>query len=153
MIRFAVTTVLAILSFVFPYGAFAQSACLVTVRTVAGTKQEARPINSSLSSVKSLLEQLPFSGFEPLDYTEKRLRFEEQGVFSLAGIDKAINSVIITPHGISNGKVKATVEWKGVDGESLVGTRLRVRNGESVGLVVDGINDQSTIVGIQLKCD
>lgn len=141
--------------------AFAQSksakTCMIGVRIIGAFKSSATSradvqMSPALRDLGSQLTKLPFSKYVAAEYAQQMVALREKCVFDLADTNNERQKISVIPHETVEGRVRATVEWQGEGGVSIVSTRMRVENGQNVVLGADDTREQSTIVSIKFSC-
>ena len=143
--------------------AFAQEAnqptCVTGIRVIRGLDSgpEVRKMKlrtgPNLRDVRGQLQTLPFKQFRILDRKEARVKVRERAEIQVMAANDMQHVVSVQPHLVSNGKVHFTLDWQGENGEELLSTKLRVKNGKSVVLGTDNSHNMSTILCVTLDCD
>lgn len=105
-----------------------------------------------LSDLREQLQPLPFKYFRVVDVVRRTVPLNEQGIFSVGGVQDQAYKLSVTPQHTQDKRVQMTVHWTGPSGETLVATSLHAPMGKYVVLGTDSPRDASTIMCLKAQC-
>lgn len=132
--------------------------CHVGVRLISAKRSGDREprgeirLQSILSDMSDQLVVLPFSDYRRVDNSEAQITFNKRSEFTLKDEAGLTHRIFVCPHHFVGKYIHAAVDWRGPNGETIVSTKMRIRNRQNVVLGADDTSSSSTIVGIKLDC-
>lgn len=132
--------------------------CSIVVKTIKGLdRSEDRSdaenaIDSSFSDIKDQLKDLPFARFQQIDLIQKETDFETLLHFTPRCAMGNLHQVDITPHALCEDKVDVTINWVAPTGETMVDSRIKFPNGQSIILGTEHPKQTCTIMVVKVDC-
>ena len=127
--------------------------CNVGVRLIRGMSGEgAQHLERQLRDLKDQLDSLPFSRFEVLQRKQATRQLHEQAEFRVVDAANRSHLVKVVPYSMMSNRVHVGVDWQGPEGETIVATKFKVENGQSMVWGADGAGGESTLLCVKVHC-
>ena len=132
--------------------------CMVDVRSLRGSEPAEENVAKQLEAgefladLRDQLQSLPYSHFDALSHERQKVPLHEKGVFRVLGANGDQNTVFVEIECIGHDGARIQIDWKDVEGSSLLSRQLSLVNGKNLVVGTDHADKVCPLMSVKVEC-